>query len=237
MKKKSLGDRMKEYERVSQFHLIRRMPIIIRLDGVAFHTFTKGIKKPYDPDMMDTMHLTMLALCKEIHGCKIGYTQSDEISLLLTDYASLNTEPWFGNDLQKIVSVSAAKCTKWFNYYLKQTFSTPSKKMVMGAEFDSRAWSLSKEEVNNYFLWRQQDATRNAIQSAGHANFSNKELHKLNCGQVQEKLFQERGINFNNYPSSFKRGACTIKNEEGKWQINHVIPLFNKEPDYINRLL
>ena len=116
MDKTSLGDRMKNnYENVNRFYLTRRMPVIIRMDMKAGHTFTRGMKKPFDDIFVKTMQNTMKYLCENIQGCVIGYTQSDEISLVLTDYAELTTDAWFGNNLQKMCSVSASMATLAFN--------------------------------------------------------------------------------------------------------------------------
>lgn len=111
----SLGDRMKEYEGVPRHFLTRRIPAIIRLDGKAFHTFTRGMKKPFDCIMMATMQETMKYLCENIQGCVLGYTQSDEITLVLTDYATIKTDGWFGYNVQKMASVSASMATLAFN--------------------------------------------------------------------------------------------------------------------------
>ena len=114
-KKDSLGDRMKEYENISRNYLTRRVPVIIRLDGKAFHTFTKGMKKPFDRLLMTTMQETMKNLCENIQGCVFGYTQSDEITLVLTDYATITTDAWFGYNIQKMCSISASIATLTFN--------------------------------------------------------------------------------------------------------------------------
>lgn len=117
-KKDSLGDRMKEnYENRAKTYLTRRMPVIIRLDGKAFHSFTKGLKKPYDEIFHNTMNATMKYLCENIQGCKLGYTQSDEITLLLTDYDTLTTDGWFDYAVQKMCSVSASMATMAFNRF------------------------------------------------------------------------------------------------------------------------
>ena len=183
-KKDSLGDRMKEnYENRAKTYLVRRMPVIIRLDGKAFHTFTKGLKKPYDEIFHNTMNATMKYLCENIQGCKLGYTQSDEITLLLTDYDTFDTNAWFDYNVQKICSVSASMATMAFNKYLRD-FSKDTLRRInnaftctieedkyatvlenaieKGAMFDSRCFNIPKEEVTNCFIWRQQDATRNA---------------------------------------------------------------------------
>ena len=123
-KKDSLGDRMKEnYENRAKTYLVRRMPVIIRLDGKAFHTFTRGLKRPYDEIFHNTMNQTMKYLCENIQGCKLGYTQSDEITLLLTDYDTLTTDAWFDNNVQKICSVSASMATMAFNKNLNKYYA------------------------------------------------------------------------------------------------------------------
>lgn len=118
MDKTTIGDRMKNnYENITRYYLTRRMPVIIRIDGKAFHTFTRGFKKPFDDILVKTMQDTMKYLCENIQGCVLGYTQSDEISLVLTDYAELTTDAWFGNNLQKMCSVSASMATMAFNKF------------------------------------------------------------------------------------------------------------------------
>ncbi|WP_281513144.1 tRNA(His) guanylyltransferase Thg1 family protein [Bacteroides acidifaciens] len=113
--KDSLGDRMKGYENISRTYLTRRVPAIIRVDGKAFHTFTKGIKRPFDPIMTKTMQDAMKYLCENIQGCVLGYTQSDEITLVLTDYGTIKTDAWFGYGVQKMCSIAAAMATLAFN--------------------------------------------------------------------------------------------------------------------------
>ena len=110
----SLGDRMKRYEYVSRNYLTRRVPVIIRIDGKAFHTFTKGMRKPFDRVLMSAMQETMRFLCANIQGCVFGYTQSDEITLVLTDYASIRTDAWFGYNVQKMCSIAASMATLAF---------------------------------------------------------------------------------------------------------------------------
>ena len=116
-----LGKRMKEYyEHVYRFGLTRRMPVVIRIDGKAFHTFTRGFQKPFDEVLVTTMQRTMKYLCENIQGCKLGYTQSDEITLILTDYDTLTTEAWFGYELQKMCSIAASMATMAFNKYFEE---------------------------------------------------------------------------------------------------------------------
>lgn len=253
-KNDSLGDRMKNnYENRAKTYLVRRMPVIIRLDGKAFHTFTRGLKKPYDEIFHNTMNATMKYLCENIQGCKLGYTQSDEITLLLTDYDTLTTDAWFDNNVQKICSVSASMATMAFNKYLRE-FSRDTLRRInnaftctieeadyaavleraieKGAMFDSRCFNIPESEVTNCFIWRQQDATRNAIQMLGQCNFSHKQLQGKSCDMIQEMLMVGKGINFNDMPTEFKRGVC-CRREDGKWTLDKEIPIFTQDRKYV----
>lgn len=268
-KKDSLGDRMKGYENVTRTYLTRRMPVIIRLDGKAFHSFTRGLKKPFDVILVQSMQDTMKYLCENIQGCVLGYTQSDEITLVLIDYQTRDTSAWFDNNIQKMASISASMATMAFNQFFalkyhdleEDTFEAWNvsdeeykyvdtlRKKLHSAMFDSRVFALPKEEVVNCLIWRQQDATRNSIQSVGQANFSHKQLHKKNTGTIQDMLFVEKGINWNDYPTTLKRGSCCIKipvkvNEgteqetvRNKWVIDNEIPIFTQDKEYVNRLV
>lgn len=256
-RKDSLGDRMKEnYENRAKTYLVRRMPVIIRLDGKAFHTFTKGFQKPYDEILHNTMNATMKYLCENIQGCKFGYTQSDEITLLLTDYDTLDTDAWFDNGVQKICSVSASMATVAFNRVLRDSLNrfgsenfdkldnalveyiTTIFKKLDRAMFDSRCFNIPEDEVVNCFIWRQQDATRNAIQMLGQCNFSHKELNGKSCNAIQDMLMEQKQINFNDMPTAFKRGVCCYKNEEGKWVVDAEPPIFTQDREYVaNHLL
>lgn len=281
MDKTTLGDRMKNnYENISRYYLTRRMPVIIRIDGKAFHTFTRGFKKPFDDILVSTMQDTMKYLCENIQGCVLGYTQSDEISLVLVDYAELTTDAWFGNNLQKMCSVSASMATLAFNKFFSgrvQEFMydccdefgddvLPEKqndyelahnvyfKKFNAAMFDSRVFTIPKEEVCNYLIWRQQDATRNSIQSVGQANFSQKELHGKSCNNIQDMLMLQKSINWNDYSTTLKRGSCCIKIDDGitkydevgnicdyipssKWVIDNEIPIFSQDRNYIEKFI
>lgn len=269
-KKDSLGDRMKEnYENRSKTYLIRRMPVIIRLDGRAFHTFTKGLKKPYDEIFHNTMNATMKYLCENIQGCKLGYTQSDEITLLLTDYDTLTTDAWFDYSVQKMCSVSASMATMSFNKFFSDevnkayTYFTTTENgckfvdnidefdkqfnnyysKIGNAMFDARCFNIPVDEVTNCFIWRQQDATRNAIQMLGQCNFSHKALHGKSCNDIQDMLMLEKGINFNDMPVEFKRGVCCVKREvectdrlisyKTDWILDKDIPIFTQDRNYI----
>lgn len=277
-----LGIRMKEfYEQVPKTRLVRRMPVAIRLDGKAFHTFTRGFQKPFDEVFGRTMRDTMKYLCENIQGCVLGYTQSDEITLILIDYKKLTSSAWFDYEVQKMCSVSASMATMAFNRIFCdniqsyafdwKTSMTPQsvsiqenhlkyvetlkKAAYKGAMFDSRVFNIPKEEVANLIYWRQLDATRNSIQMVGQANFSHSELMNKSCNQIQEMLFQERDINWNDYPTYLKRGSCCVKDntnitfsrnygeevETGSiqrphWEIDLDIPIFkDADREYINK--
>ena len=253
-KKDSLGDRMKTYENVPKNFLMRRTPVVIRIDGRAFHTLTRGFVKPFDYDFNTAMARTALYLCQKIQGCVMGYTQSDEISLVLCDYQTLETDAWFGYNVEKIVSVSAAMATVSFNHnlmtalnsyeeFLKkhnklETFYNKKIKALERAidlmpTFDSRAFNLSKEEVNNYLIWRQNDAIRNSIQAIAQSEFSCKQLQGLSCCELIEKLKNEKGINWNEFPIRLQRGTCIFKDNDGKWVIDDS-PRFTLNSDFIN---
>lgn len=240
-KNDALSARMKGYEYVSRIYLTRRTPVIIRIDGKAFHSFTRGFQKPFDEIFVKSMQDTMKYLCENIQGCVLGYTQSDEITLVLVDYQNRDSCAWFDNNIQKMASVSASMATMAFNKLFShnvedlesnlaqehetdgmtewvktmlsyyRVYRTALKK---GAMFDSRAFNIPKEEVVNCLIWRQIDSTRNSIQSVGQANFSHKQLLGKTCNDIQDMLMLEKGINWNDYPTHLKRGSCCIKKEE-----------------------
>ena len=257
----ALGTRMKTYyEQVPKTRLVRRMPVAIRIDGKAFHTFTRGFQKPFDEVLGNAMVRTMEYLCKNIQGCVFGYTQSDEITLLLIDYQTLETDAWFEYEVQKMCSISASMATMAFNKYfysevlkwydktvadnifqeqenvkLMKTYQTAAEK---GAMFDSRVFNIPKEEVTNCVYWRQLDATRNSIQSVGQANFSHKELQNKTCNMIQDMLHEQKGINWNDYPTCLKRGTAVKKNESGSWYIDlDMPPLKGEDRRYLDELI
>lgn len=289
--KDSLGDRMKGYENVTRHYLPRRIPVIIRLDGRAFHTFTMGLEKPFDRILMECMHKTMQYLCENIQGCVLGYTQSDEITLVLIDDAKPDTDVWFGGNIQKMASVAASMATVAFNNTFAQLVSKWSRglsefwtlvesgaslnilrshpqyesyqryqiySLKSGlATFDARVFSIPKSEVCNCLIWRQQDATRNSIEAVGQAHFSHRELQGKSCSEVQDMLFTEKGINWNDLPVDCKRGACcyrkptTATTEDPRrpgegvmlevqrrpWVIDKEPPIFTQDRNYVDKWL
>lgn len=219
----SLGDRMKSnYEVRTQQHLTRRTYTIIRIDGKAFHTYTKGLKRPFDHELMSDMDATTAYLCEHIQGAKFGYVQSDEISILLTDFDKLESQAWFDYNVQKMTSISASIATAKFNQIRFEGLGctavkhnewdfVPDLQSAKLAYFDARVFQLpTQAEVANYFIWRQQDAVRNSIQAAAQSMYSPKELHGKNTDMLQELLWQ-KGINWNDYSSREKRGGFVEK--------------------------
>ena len=269
MNKDSLGDRMKShYENIPKTRLTRREPVIIRIDGKAFHTFTRGFQRPFDSILIESMQETMKYLCENIQGCKLGYCQSDEISLLITDYDNINTSAWFDYQVQKMCSIAASMATFAFNRIFNSKVdaidieifngeddydfnyvSALHKAQEKGAMFDARCFSIPKEEVCNYFQWRQNDCTRNSIQMVGQANFSHNELQGKSCDKIQDMLMTQKDINWNDFPIVQKRGSCCTKTDihtvvdmktgEQKerlvWEIDKEIPIFTQDRNYIER--
>lgn len=233
----ALGNRMKRYEEVPKTLLVRRMPAIIRVDGKAFHSFTKGMTKPFDEELKNAMVAATKELCREIQGAKIAYSQSDEISILVIDYEKIGTDAWFDYQVQKMASVSASIWSAYMNEFIR-----PYTKKI--ALCDSRVFNLPKEEVNNYFLWRQQDATKNSISMVAQSLFSHGSLQGLSGPKMQEKMFQEKGINWNNLPTWQKRGLCVTKQEikkkdsiRYKWEVDNEIPIFSQDSNYIEQYI
>lgn len=217
--------RMKENYEIRQRHyLLRRVPVIIRIDGKAFHTYTKGLDKPFDDGLIEDMNETAIYLCQNIQGAKCAYVQSDEISILVTDYDEINTQAWFDYNQSKMESISASLATAKFNHsrLLREAIEWDSIitdthllmsyiKLQNLANFDSRATNYPKEEVANYFLARQKDAVKNSIAALAQSLYPHKELEGKNQNEQQEMIFQ-KGINWNDLDSGKKRGRFIINN-------------------------
>ena len=289
MKRDDLGNRLKTfYENIPKTKLMRRCPVICRLDGRSFHTFTRGFKRPFDDVLIKTMQETAKYLCENIQGCVLGYCQSDEISLMLIDYQRFETSAWFDYEIQKMCSIAASMVTLAFNKYFEKfikeenyifsdemlengDYNTNYKNKELiniwavhkqaikkGAMFDVRVFNIPKEEVTNYFYWRQLDASRNSIQMVGQANFSHKELQYKSCNDIQDMLKTQKGINWNDFPTYQKRGSCVVRNRiilesnevtekcmlrdpkqsKNNWIIDKDIPIFKGDArEYIERLV
>lgn len=256
MSNDSLGDRMKSYEDSYRISLPIRMPVIIRVDGKAFHTYTRQCKKPVDQGLVECMNETAKKLCETIQGAKLAYVQSDEISVLVNNYETIDTQPWFDNNLQKMVSISAAVASTTFTFnswrIWKGAVAAPvGLECIKPAMFDSRAFLVPKEDVVNYFLWRQQDATRNSIQMLARSMYSHKECDNKNTSELQELTFR-KGVNWNDCPVSQKRGRCLVKTQyehvgtnpktgeeipstRSTWTVDNNIPIFSQDRSYIEK--
>lgn len=261
--KDDLGVRMKKfYEQIPKTRLMRRTPVAMRIDGKAFHTFTKGMKKPFDDVLMLSMQETMQYLCENIQGCVLGYTQSDEITLILVDYQTLTTSAWFDYEVQKMCSIAASMATMRFNkvfaenvemekehikanmdnvLFVKNAYKyveTLNKAVDKGAMFDARCFNIPKEEVTNLVYWRQLDAARNSVQMVGQAYFTQKELHGKSCNMIQDMLHEQKGINWNDYATPYKRGTACIKTEGAGWILDYDMPqLKGENRDYVDKLV
>ena len=218
-----LGDRIKkQYEDRTRYFLPRRTYTIIRIDGKAFHSYTSKLERPFDLGLIEDMNMTTQYLCESIQGAQYGYVQSDEISLLLTDFEDINTQAWFDGNIQKIASVAASLATAKFNQlryirackeneglYLENIQTIPL------ACFDARAYTIpDRDEVLNYFIWRQNDCSRNSINQVARFYFSHSQLEGKNTNQVQDKLFLEEGVNWDKFSVRCKRGGFIFKHTE-----------------------
>jgi tRNA(His) 5'-end guanylyltransferase len=264
--KDPLIDRMKDfYEDRTRYKLTRRTNTIIRIDGKAFKNYTKGLQRPFDAGLMEDMDKTAEFLCQNIQGAKFGYCQSDEISILLTDYDDIDTNAWFDGNLQKMASIAASLATAKFNQ-LRMRRSCHNEdgesnrledheiEAFKLAMFDARVFQIPyQEEVINYFVARQQDATRNSISSVAQSLYSAKELHGKKTSDMQEMIFQ-KGINWNDFTPREKRGSIIRKVEktfeipadwaygEGvidskftrlKWEADPNTPIISQDKDYL----
>lgn len=225
-KSPSLTDRMKTYEQAYTQYLMKRTPVIIRLDGKAFHTWTTKLNRPFDDRLTDMMAETLQYLMQEIQGCVFAFSQSDEISLFLRDYDTLNTEAWFGSNLQKLVSVSASLTTAKFNQ-LASKYNLPL------AHFDSRVFLLPKEEVVNYFIFRQHDGIRNSVQMLAQDVLGHKTCQNKNNIMLKE-ILAETGTPWESLDVKFRHGIA-MRKDETVASMN--LPLFKDDRSYIEELV
>ena len=255
-----LGKRMKTYyEEIPRTKLMRRTPVAICVDGKAFHTYTRGFRKPFDEVLTCAMQETMRYLCENVQGCVLGYTQSDEITMLLVDYQSLDASAWFDYEVQKMCSIAASMATLAFAKAFQKgaircisiAGDTPDYQrtlqaaMEKGAMFDARVFNIPKEEAANLLYWRQLDAIRNSILTFGQAHFTHKQLQGRSCAQIRELLLTEKGINWEQLPLHLQRGSCCVKEiyleagvQRKRWSVDLHIPIFKSEGgEYINEQL
>lgn len=269
MSNDSLGDRIKNYEQTFSYKYPIRLPLILRLDGRSFHTMVKKWKcwKPFDENLIDAMLFTAKTLCENIAGAHVAYVQSDEITILIRDDMDIHSEPWYDKKINKIMSIAAAKASNAFNWKFNEKrpigLTTISKTQPTQlnelAEFDCRGFIVPEQEINNAFLWRQNDCTRNSVQMLARAHFSHNQLNNKNNSEIQDMLMSlNPPINWNDLDTHLKRGACIIKkdvakqipkrDEKGKiiteefteiirptWVVDKEIPIFTQDKNYINR--
>lgn len=245
----NLGDRMKGYESVPRTRLMPKMPVMLRLDGRAFHTLTSGLEKPVDKSFQNAMWFAARKLCQEISGCQVAYVQSDEITLLLVDYQTFDTQSWFNYEIQKMCSVAAGIASAAFTVEFGRT-----------GVFDCRAWNLPQNEVANCFVWRQQDATRNSLSSLAHTHYPPEELHSKSSVEMKLMLSLQKGVHWNDCPVPQKHGVCVVRESyeveveigpDGKagkanpsafvtrqrWIVDENIPIFTQDRSYIEKLV
>lgn len=249
---KGLGDRMKRYELNHDFSLTARLPVIIRLDGKGFSKWTKSnkMKKPYDLALSTAMHESLKFTCSRIEGCMIGFTQSDEATIVLRNDQSLESEPWFGNRVQKIVSVTSSMFTAKFNEFCYANGWSP-------AFFDARVFALPTiDEAINCLVWRQNDAVKNSIYGACYYELANvtgkktaqKLMHGKSQDEQQELLFSKTGRNWNTYPTWYKRGVAVYKIGQefsdnnsvyyrSSWEADLETPRFTQNRGFLKNIL
>jgi tRNA(His) 5'-end guanylyltransferase len=208
---------------------MRKIPVIIRLDGKAFHGFTKRFDRPFSSIFAGLMAKTALRLCKEIQGATCAYTQSDEISILVSDLDSLKTEAWFGYNLQKVVSISASIATAEFNYhYLSSKLHTHDLENM--PVFDSRAFNIPAHEVVNYFIWRQNDWNRNSLQMIARKYFTDSQLYMKKKDEIHDMLYSKE-VNWAELPDWCKNGYFIDRGDPNTrhWTVRPLCPIFTRE--------
>lgn len=245
----SLAQRQKCYENATDYKLIRRIPFIIRVDGISFSNACKKLKKPYEPLLLEAMAETMFFVAQELIGCCFAYQQSDEISFVMRNDQTLESEPWFGNRIQKITTAVASMTT----YHFRQMTIKYNLDLNGKTIFDARVVALPNlsETINN-LIWRQQDCYRNAISSAAISllknKYGNKAFKILNNKSFTERidlLMDECSINFEEeYPNSFRMGTCSYKipylfnnKTRKKWKLDWDTPSFITQRDFIFNIL
>jgi tRNA(His) 5'-end guanylyltransferase len=240
----SLGDRIKSYEKVSSPSLLKKVPVMIRVDGRAFHTFTKNCEKPFDKRLMYAMNFAAIDVAKEMQGFKVGYIQSDEVSFILTDYDNLETEGWFDYDLSKIVSISASLMSVYFcRYWEIKEFEVPTyeknktyfrfSKLPI---FDSRAFNVPIHDVVNALLWRAKDWERNSIQMYARAFFSHKQLINKSCSDMHEML-HSIGKNWaTDLSDQEKNRTFIISRDRGIEAVTNILPNYESINSFVGNI-
>lgn len=228
-----LGDRMKQYENIPQHYLMPRSYTLCRIDGKSFHSYLKKSRKPFDKGVIEDMDATAVYLCENVQNAKIGFVQSDEITLLLCDFDKLTTSQFFDGNIQKISSVVASMTTAKFNALRFKRYTSEAKSPMWDmdditlAMFDCRCWTVPNAvEAMNVFRWRQQDCIRNSVSMVAQANFSHKELHGKSQAMMHEMLYQ-KGVNWaTDFTDGEKNGRIILKEN---YVQNVVLPKTDKQ--------
>ena len=239
-----LDVRMKLYEEAARTTFPRRLPLIVRVDGKAFSKYTAMLPgKPFDRNFISVMESVAIALCTEIQGAELAYAQSDEVSVLVHGYKKFDSQPYFGNQLQKIVSVSAAIASATFTANSWRMFKIhypPTIDDIVPAYFDARAFVLPEAEVTNYFIFRQNDAIRNSVQMWTRSMFSHKECHGKSVAEMKV-MCESIGKPWEDLTPTIRKGRCVKKHyKDGQrmgWKVDTDIPMFNEDRAYVEDLL
>lgn len=254
----SLGDRMKGYEVASRTVLPHRLPVIIRVDGKAFHTYTAECERPFDQKLSDVMFDTAKELCKRIQGAQLAYTQSDEISILVHGYKKFDSQVWFDGQVQKMASVAAGIASSHFTAESWRIWHHPDIDKIDAiapAVFDARAFVVPEADVCNYFLWRQQDAMRNSVQMLARSMYSHRQCDGKNIVEMKQMILDKKDpsypLGWESLQLGWQRGLTwrrPFTPDEVRFptlpQYAHCqsnwtqgVVLFSEHRDYVNNLL
>jgi tRNA(His) 5'-end guanylyltransferase len=248
MTKDSLGDRIKGYEIAARTVLPRRLPVILRVDGKAFHTYTRGLERPFCAALCLAMDRVAIDLCEEIQGAQFAYVQSDEISVLIHGYKRFSSEPWFANEVQKMASVAASVAAARMTDESRGVFDQSRL-----AHFDARVFVLPEADVCNYFIWRQQDAIRNSIQMLARSLYSHKECDLKNTVELQA-MCRAKGSEWTALPADKRQGRCVVREFyeapiagwapgdpepalRSRWAVDNDVPVFTEDRAYVEKYL
>lgn len=207
-----LGVRQKELEHKTRHFLPAGSYTMIRVDGKSFHSWCRGLQRPYDMRLVETMRQTMLALCERTQDCVLGYCQSDEITLILAGYSGEKSQSWFDGNLLKNTSIPAGTASAHFNHHAAQIFEADEIAARDLAVFDGRAWAVeSVDDVLGNLVFRIRDAERNSASMLGQAHYSPRQLHGVSRRDLIERLEAEHGVSWDAQPGSFRSGSMCIK--------------------------
>lgn len=247
-KKDDLGDRMKGYESCSRAALTNNLPIILRVDGRSFHSFTRGMSKPFDDMLMEMMDEVAVSLVGDICNARLAYVQSDEVSVLISKRTK-EAQFWFGNEVQKMASIAAGIASSTATAFIcnirfwgrkNKRFGDPLNAGHGFPSFDARVFVLPEYEVPNYFYWRQSDCSRNSVQMLARSLYPHGELQGKSIEQMHD-MIHAKGQNWNDLPTRLRRGRCVVRcplvdgTRAGKttWVVDNEIPVFTEDRGYI----